>query len=234
MTKELSVRAPHVDAKWANEFVVALRLRGASGAAIGAALLEVESHLAEQGGDAATAFGDAGEYAAALQLPNTQRWTTSQIARLFMKITLGIVAVTLLLAGLIAVWRGELAQVALISIGVGLLVSVTAFALLTVRGGAALRYVAEHPVIGGILVVTGAAVISGGMLALAIPAPEPFVVAIPPAFAIGGAVVLAAALVAIAIAERRRGAVPDDSITFPPCRPEPAVTPRDTGNEADS
>lgn len=50
LDQEIATRAPHVDRQWADEFIVELRLRGASGAAIGASLMEIESHMASQQG----------------------------------------------------------------------------------------------------------------------------------------------------------------------------------------
>ncbi len=61
--------APHVAEKWAESFIVELRLIGIEGSRIGAALSEVESHCNESGQSAQEAFGDPVEYARSLQLP---------------------------------------------------------------------------------------------------------------------------------------------------------------------
>jgi len=61
--------APHVEEAWAEDFVVELRLAGVSGARIGAALSEVESHCVESGLSAQEAFGDPADYAGILDLP---------------------------------------------------------------------------------------------------------------------------------------------------------------------
>jgi hypothetical protein len=60
--------APHVDAAWAETFILELRLLGVRGSHIGAALSEVESHCAESGEGAQEAFGGAAEYARNLGL----------------------------------------------------------------------------------------------------------------------------------------------------------------------
>ncbi|MGW6004809.1 hypothetical protein ACWFNS_06560 [Oerskovia enterophila] len=68
--------APHVDEKWAEAFVIELRLLDVAGDALGAALAEVESHCAESGEPAVAAFGDPVTYARSLDLPAQRegRW----------------------------------------------------------------------------------------------------------------------------------------------------------------
>lgn len=58
----------HLDERWAEQVVLELRLRGASGSDIGAVLAEAESHCAESGTGAAESFGDPTEYARSLDL----------------------------------------------------------------------------------------------------------------------------------------------------------------------
>ena len=60
--------APHVDEQWAERVLLELRLRGVSGADIGAVLAEVDSHCSESGATAAESFGDPAEYAHSLDL----------------------------------------------------------------------------------------------------------------------------------------------------------------------
>lgn len=55
--------APSVDKTWRDEFIVELRLASVSGPAIGDALMTVETHVAESGETAESAFGDAKGYA---------------------------------------------------------------------------------------------------------------------------------------------------------------------------
>lgn len=61
--------APHVDAKWSNDFIVALRLAEVAGQDIGAALTEVDDYVAASGQTAQQAFGDPTAYAYSLDLP---------------------------------------------------------------------------------------------------------------------------------------------------------------------
>jgi hypothetical protein len=61
--------APDVDPTWAEDFILALRLDGVDGAAIGAALAEVNDHVRSAQVPAATAFGPAARYARNLGLP---------------------------------------------------------------------------------------------------------------------------------------------------------------------
>lgn len=67
--------APHVTPTWRDAFVVELRLRDVRGDAIGDALAEVDTHCADSGQDAATAFGDPAVYARGLAdvLPTHRR-----------------------------------------------------------------------------------------------------------------------------------------------------------------
>lgn len=60
--------APHVDERWAESFMVELRLIGIAGARIGEALSEVESHCGESAQSAQDAFGTPVDYARSLQL----------------------------------------------------------------------------------------------------------------------------------------------------------------------
>lgn len=62
--------APHVEKRWAESFIVELRLQGVSGKNLGAALAEVNSHCAESGESAQQVFGDPVEYAKSLHLPS--------------------------------------------------------------------------------------------------------------------------------------------------------------------
>ncbi len=46
---KFTTKTPHVEQDWAADFVLALRLRDVPGAAIGAALAEVDAHCADAG-----------------------------------------------------------------------------------------------------------------------------------------------------------------------------------------
>ena len=63
---KIDTRTPHVEADWAEAFLLELRLREVGGRHIGAALAEVEAHCAESGESAREAFGDPAAYAAEL------------------------------------------------------------------------------------------------------------------------------------------------------------------------
>lgn len=90
--------APHVDEKWSEKFVIELRLQGVSGETLGAALAEVDSHLAESGQDAHEAFGDPANYAKSLDLPTdpTQHTRAIQIRALIPTVVqvIGLIALT--------------------------------------------------------------------------------------------------------------------------------------------
>ncbi|WNB86262.1 hypothetical protein [Cellulomonas sp. ATA003] len=62
--------APEVDPRWAEDFILELRMLDVPGRAIGDALVEVGSHCAESGETAQDAFGDPVAYARSLDLPN--------------------------------------------------------------------------------------------------------------------------------------------------------------------
>lgn len=98
---ELADRAPHVDRAWVDDFVTELTLRGADGRAIGAAVLEVESHMAERGGDVEAEFGAAREYAASLEIPDTQKFTRSEAVFAVAQGLLATLGVWLALAGIV-------------------------------------------------------------------------------------------------------------------------------------
>lgn len=64
MSTEPADLAPHVDAAWADAFVIELRLRDVPGDVIGDVLTEVDSHVVDSGTSADDAFGDPVQYAA--------------------------------------------------------------------------------------------------------------------------------------------------------------------------
>jgi hypothetical protein len=73
--------APHVDEKWAGNFILELRMLDIAGARIGAALTEVESHCNESGQSAQRVFGDPVEYARSLQRPVDDGHSTRALLR---------------------------------------------------------------------------------------------------------------------------------------------------------
>lgn len=62
-----TTKTPHVEQKWANDFVLELRLRDVPGSVIGAALAEVDAHCADARQGAREAFGDPRVYAQSLE-----------------------------------------------------------------------------------------------------------------------------------------------------------------------
>lgn len=57
---------PHVDGRWRDDFILAMRLKDASGEQIGDALATVDAHCAESGETAYEAFGAPTDYSASL------------------------------------------------------------------------------------------------------------------------------------------------------------------------
>lgn len=55
----IAQHTPHLEAMWVDQSVMELRLLGASGEPIGAALMEADAHMAQQCGTVAEAFGSA-------------------------------------------------------------------------------------------------------------------------------------------------------------------------------
>lgn len=95
--EELHARLPHVEREWAQEVMTELALRDVSGERIGAALAEVESHMAERGGEVREVFGDPQEYAAALKLPDTERLSGWQWAGVWLPALLLFAGMSVLL-----------------------------------------------------------------------------------------------------------------------------------------
>ncbi len=88
--------APHVDRRWAQTFMVELRLAGVDGTQIGSALSEVESHCAESGQSAEQSFGEPARYARSLQLQAANDSSTLGIFRSTMTILVQVVGMTIL------------------------------------------------------------------------------------------------------------------------------------------
>lgn len=135
--------APHVEADWRDDFVVELRIQGASGVAIADALLEVEVHCRESGHSATHAFGPAAEYAKALELPDESHWTRADLARTWAQLLLYVGGFWLALWGGIALLKSEQAELAvgdLVIGGVTLIVMMLVFK----SGTFLMRFAIEH------------------------------------------------------------------------------------------
>lgn len=201
---ELYDRMPHVDREWARQAVMELALLDVNGANIGAAMLEVESHMAEHGGDVGEVFGDPRAYAAALELPGTERLSGPQWAGVWLPAVLLFTGMSVLLDGVLVPLGGG--GLSILSVGLVLLVLVVA-AIAVVRFEL-LRFMVQHPVVSG--VVLAAVVGSVGVLASLVPGPT---LDLAPAVSLAaGAVLLGAGTVLLARLRRRSR---DDGIRFP-------------------
>jgi hypothetical protein len=92
--------APNVDARWAADFIVALRLHGVDGARIGEALAEVNDHVKSSGESAEDAFGTPEEYAKKLAMPASPDQSTGAMLGVVAPIVIQVVAMSLILAAL--------------------------------------------------------------------------------------------------------------------------------------
>jgi hypothetical protein len=143
--------APHVEEKWAEDFVVELLLLHIEGARIGAALSEVESHCSDSGQGAQQAFGDPIEYARSLQLPVEGDHSGRALLRSLAPIGVQIVGASMLNPSF-GVWlRGQQLE---ITTGhfVNQLILLLGLAAICRFADALYRMLIHHPVLGGILV----------------------------------------------------------------------------------
>ncbi|MGC0273873.1 hypothetical protein ACO0LV_12865 [Pseudactinotalea sp. Z1739] len=201
---ELYDRIPHVDRDWAARAMTELRLRDVSGADIGAAMAEVDSHMAEHGGDIHEVFGDPATYAAALDLPDTDGLRGSQWVGVWLPSLLLYAGVSMLLGAVVQAFGGG--ELPLAPMGIVLLVLV-AVAWAVVRCDL-LRVMVTRPVVSGVVL---AALIAGiGVLTALVPGPR---LDLAPAVAIpaGGALVAAGIL----LLERLRRRAVANAITLP-------------------
>lgn len=201
---ELYERIPHIDREWARQAVTELALRDVSGENIGAAMLEVESHMAEHGGDVRDVFGDPKAYAAALELPDTEKLSGSQWVGVWLPAVLMFIGVSVLLNGVVGLFGGG--GLSVFSVALVLLVLVAA-AVAIVRFDL-LRYMVERPVVSGVVLF---AVLGGiGVLSSLVPGPTldlAPVVSLP----VGAMVLLAGLLVLV----RLRRAADANGIRWP-------------------
>lgn len=206
--------APHVEVEWAEAFVIELRLRDVPGAALGSALVEVESHCAESGEPAAEAFGDPVAYARSLDLPVEPdgRWEVVKVlgptsAQFLGLLLLGWGGSAVVLGGR----AGEAAPSVDVTVGMLAMIALfgTAILLFHRYSSTVLRRVLERPVAsflalaGCMAVLVAVPVLLDGVL-VALPAWP---------VAVAGGLVLAAGTVWGA-AQARRGTL-DDPIVSP-------------------
>jgi len=122
--------APHVDAAWAEAFILELRLLEVDGPHIGAALSEVESHCAESGEDAMEAFGDPAAYVRCLRLPAVDSKPARTVLRALVPFAVQMMGMTLInwsfedwLPGRpMDITAGHLVNVAVTFLAIGLLI----------------------------------------------------------------------------------------------------------------
>lgn len=201
---ELYERIPHIDHDWANQAIRELALRDVSGADIGAAMLEVESHMAEHGGDVRAVFGDPKAYAAALELPDTEKLSGTQWVGVWLPAIVMFVGLTVLYNGIVVIFGGG--GLSVLSVGIVLIAFVAAAAAIVKLG--LLRFMVARPVVSGLAlsVVVG----SLGVLGTLLPGPE---LDLAPAVSVpAGAVLFVSGLLLLVRLRRRAGA---QGITFP-------------------
>lgn len=190
--------APHVDPRWAEEFIMELRLSGVAGTEIGAALAEVESYCADSGEEAADAFGPAIDYARALDLEAS----AAQSPR---RILAGLVPILVQLAGMMGVvWSvPALARGEDLAVTAGMVINVVALALalgaMSLWAQPVLRLIAFRPWIAWVVLMVAFTVIVVPVVTLRAP-----VFAVAPAWALGCGVLVLLAGLAGDIAQARR------------------------------
>ncbi len=167
--------APHVEPGWTESFLLELRLQGVGGADIGHAIAEVESHCADSGERAATAFGDPVAYARSLQLTRAEEQSPRAIVQTLVPGAVSLVGVTAAVTATPAVATGQASTVSWGTL-LAVLLGVVAV-LITIRHtGPALRIVVAHPVrawfsaMAGIAVVVSPQLVLAGHEALTLPA----------------------------------------------------------------
>lgn len=201
---EVFEQMPHVDREWAGQAITELALRDVSGANIGAAMAEVESHMAEHGGDVRDVFGDPKAYAAELQLPDTEKLSGMQWAGVWLPAILLYTGLSVLLNGVVAVFGG--AGLSVVAVGI-VLVFLNLAAVAIVRFDL-LRFMVAHPVIS-VVVLT---VLTGTLGVLAALAPGPTLDLAPTISIPAGGLVMAAGIALLFRISRRARA---NGITFP-------------------
>ena len=203
----IKTNTPHIEQAWAETFLLELRLRGVAGSQIGAALAEVETHCAESGETAHSAFGDARSYATALELPPSADQTVSLRDEL-PSLGLGLGGMLLTLAS-VGAWRsgtgvevtgGSVAVLAILLVGTALVVR---YAAPLMRAIATRAWLAIVFAVGPVLVFVGALLLFGRTVLLTLP--------MAPSLVAGLAALAAGTFVAL----RRAGSL-EDPVVGPP------------------
>ncbi|GHD06398.1 hypothetical protein [Zhihengliuella salsuginis] len=136
--------APNVDRKWAGDLLLEMRMQGVDGARIGSVLAEVDSHCAESGESAQSAFGDPAVYAASLDLPSNTHMTRDMLRAVF-PVMVQLVGMLLILWSFTDWRRGEPFE---LTAGSVLLAAVLVgeIALLALCAQRVVRFVVKRPV----------------------------------------------------------------------------------------
>lgn len=176
-TQTFTTKTPHVEQKWANDFVLALRLRDVSGAAIGAALADVDAYCADSGESAREAFGDPTAYAQSLAFSAEGEIATVDRSDIGAPVLFGALSA----AGMLATIWGDramrLGEELTITVGMLVLLAVlaAAFLALWLAFGRVVGGLVRRPVLtwlaftGCVVVLVGVLLLFGGVL-FAVPA----------------------------------------------------------------
>ena len=202
--------APHVHPDWREKFVLELRVEGVSGAAIGDALSEVDTHCRDSGDDAETAFGPAADYAKSLDLPSGSTWTRAELTGTWIRLILLVAGFWLALLGIIPLIAGRNADVSgglLASFAATLVLMVLVFVL----GTRLMRAVVDRPLLS--LLGFGAAI--AAIVAVGVPFRQVSIASLPPAALLAAGIGCLAARTAYAISDRRSGKTLNDPVTSP-------------------
>lgn len=159
MNASLKNDLPHLDPQWVQEVIVELRLRGASGDHIGQALAEVESHMAEAGGDVADTFGNPKDYAAMLIFPEPDGASLRAMVRTVVTTLLIVVGAFVGTSALTLVTKDTF-EISVLSVVV-LVVAALALCLAMALSRSFFRFLVEH--LWVLMVAIG---IIGGLTAL--------------------------------------------------------------------
>ena len=88
--------APDVESPWTNDFILAMRLKGANGTTIAAALVEINDFVRTSGETAEASFGPARQYVESLTLPDLNPKDTTYLMRVAWLTCLGYCGVVMI------------------------------------------------------------------------------------------------------------------------------------------
>jgi hypothetical protein len=140
---------PHLDPAWVEEFLIANRLHGSRGDAIGAALAEIDAHCFDSGEGVWEAFGDPAAYARGLALPIEPTQTVS-VERALPPVLLGLAGMQVFQMGFWSYRMGEDVGLTLGMIVAGALLCALA-ALLTAFAAQVVGWLARRRILAALL-----------------------------------------------------------------------------------